>query len=70
MSYDWKGEQWTVPLNLTVSKTTRIGKTPVNFEVEVNYYVDQPDAFGPEWMIALNITPIVPNVINNWIRGK
>ncbi|MGD2019735.1 MAG: hypothetical protein PVJ30_04975 [Thiohalocapsa sp.] len=70
MSYDWKAEQWTVPVNLTVNKTTRIGKTPVNFEVEINYYVDQPDAFGPEWMIALNITPIVPNVINNWIRGK
>jgi hypothetical protein len=59
-----------LPLNLTVSKTTKIGNTPVNFEFEVNYCVRQPDAFGPRWMIALNITPIVPSFINNWIRGK
>jgi len=36
----------------------------------MNYYVDQPSAFGPQWMIGLNITPVVPNFINNWIRGK
>jgi hypothetical protein len=70
MNYDWQAKQWTVPLNLLVSRTIKIGKTPVNFEVEVNYYVDQPDAFGPEWMVALNITPVVPNFINSWIRGK
>ena len=70
MSYDWKGEEWTIPLNLQVSKTVKLGKTPVNFEVELNYYVEQPDAFGPEWMVALNITPVVPNFINSWIRGN
>lgn len=69
MNYDWKSEEWTVPLNLQVSKTTPVGGVPVKFEFEVNYYVDQPDAFGPEWMIGLNITPVVNNFINDWIRG-
>jgi len=47
-----------------------IGKTPVQLELEVNYYIDQPDAFGPKWMVGLNITPVVDNVINEWIHGK
>jgi hypothetical protein len=70
MSYDWRGDEWTVPLNLLVSRTVNVGSTPVNFEFELNYYVDQADAFGPQWMIALNITPVVPNIINRWIRGR
>ena len=69
ISYDWKNEEWTVPLQLLASRTVKIGKTPVNFEIELDYYVKQPDAFGPEAMLALNITPVVPNIINNWIRG-
>ena len=70
MEYDWINDDWTIPLNLTVSKTVSWGKLPVKIELEVNYYVDQPDAFGQEWMVGLNITPVVPNFINNWIRGK
>jgi hypothetical protein len=70
MNYDWKAEEWTVPLNLDVSKTVKWGNTPVKLEVELNYYVEQPDPFGPEWMVGFNVTPVVPNFINNWIRGK
>ncbi len=70
VEYDWESEDWTVPLNLYVKKTVAIGSTPVQFELEVNYYVEQPDEFGPEWMVGFNITPVVPNFINSWIRGK
>jgi hypothetical protein len=68
MSYDWKTSKWTAPLQLIVGKTVKIGDTPVGIDFEMNYYVSQPDAFGPKWMFALNITPVVPNFINNWIR--
>jgi len=70
MNYDWKTEDWTIPLNLGAAKTVMFGTTPVKLELEVNYYVEQPDAFGPEWMVSLNITPVVTNVINKWIRGN
>ncbi len=63
MNYDWKVSQWTVPLNLTVGKTIILGKTPVKLAVEVNYYVERPDAFGPKWMVGLNVTPVVPNFV-------
>ena len=69
MDYDWKANQWTIPLNLTASKTSMIGKMPVKWEIELNYYVEQPDPFGPEWMIGLNITPVVPNIFDKWIKG-
>ena len=70
MNYDWKARQWTVPLNVTVGKTVKFGNTPVKLQVEFNYYVERPDAFGPRWMIGLNVTPVVPNFIENWIKGK
>jgi hypothetical protein len=70
MNYDWESEEWTIPLNLNVSKTVMFGKMPVKLEMEGNYYVEQPDAFGPEWMLGVNITPVVPNIIEQWIKGK
>ena len=70
MNYNWENEDWTIPLNLTVSKTTHFGKTPLKLELEVNYYVEQPDAFGPKWMVGFNVTPVVSNFIEKWIRGN
>ncbi len=69
INYDWNSHDWTVPLNLTFGKTIMFGKTPVKFAADVNYYVAHPDAFGPKWMVGLNITPVVPNVIEKWIKG-
>ncbi|MCL5779109.1 hypothetical protein M1105_19275 [Limibaculum sp. FT325] len=68
MNYDWRSGDWTIPLNFTVSKTTQIGGLPVKLQVELNYYIEQPDAFGPQWMIGFNITPVVPNFVESWLR--
>ncbi len=70
IQYDWIQEQWNVPLNLLIGKTVALGKMPLRVELELDYYVERPDAFAPKWLIGLNITPVVPNFINNWIRGK
>ena len=45
------------------------GNTPVKLAVELNYYVERPDAFGPKWMLGLNITPVVPNFVEAWFKG-
>lgn len=68
MNYDWKQQQWTIPLNLSASKTLRFGSTPVKLELEVNYYVERPDPFAAKWMIGLNVTPVVPNKIQEWFK--
>jgi len=65
LAYDWKGSQWTVPLNLNVAKTVILGTMPVQFEIELNYYVERPDPFGPKWMVGFNVTPVVRNFIED-----
>jgi len=72
MSYDWESEQWTLPLNVNAGKTVFFNGRPWKLSVELNYYVDQPDAFGPEWMLGLNIAPVVRNGMASWfgLGGK
>lgn len=67
-TYNWKSDEWTIPVNLTVSKTVILGKMPWKFEIDTNYYVEQPDAFGPQWMISFNITPVVNNPFQKWFN--
>lgn len=64
IKYDWDAEQWTVPINLMVSKTivTSTGR-PWKLGVEVDYFVEKNDTFGPEWVLTLNVTPVVKNVL-------
>ncbi len=68
MNYDWESEQWTVPLNLGVGRTLILSGRPWKFQVEVDYYVEKPDAFGPDWMISLNIIPVVENKLANLFK--
>jgi len=70
INYDWKTEDWTIPLNLTAGRTIKFGNMPVKLALEVNYYVERPDPFGPQWMIGFSITPVVPNFIERWIKGR
>jgi hypothetical protein len=37
-TYDWKSEQWTVPIEATVSKLTSIGDQKVSFQLGGRYY--------------------------------
>jgi hypothetical protein len=63
MTYNWEAEQWTIPLQMQISKTVKIGKLPVKVALEASYYVERAGSLGQEWMIGLNITPVVPNVL-------
>ena len=68
MTYNWETSDWTIPLNLTVSKTLIFGETPYKLDFTLDYYVDAPDAFGPEWVIGFNIAPVVENVLASWFK--
>lgn len=58
-SYDWKGEQWTVPVNLSYSKVSRIGTQMVSYAGGVRYYAESPDS-GPEWGVRFIFTLLYP----------
>jgi hypothetical protein len=66
MTYDWEGEQWTVPLQINAGKTVVWNGRPWKLSAELNYYVEKADAFGPEWMLSLNVAPVVKNGLAGW----
>jgi hypothetical protein len=58
-TYDWQVNQWTVPINLTVSQLMKFGGQPVQAFVGARYYAEKPDN-GPEWGLRLGLTFLFP----------
>ena len=58
-TYDWEGEQWTVPLNLSVSQLVKLGRSPLQLSVGGRYYVEKPDG-GPDWGLRFVVTFLFP----------
>jgi len=46
-SYNWDTENWSVPLNLGVSKLVRFGRLPVSLQGAIGYWAESPK-LGPE----------------------
>ena len=64
LSYDWNADSdnaLTLPLGFGVSKTTKIGPTPWKFSAQIQYFIKQPDNFGPDCLLKLTFTPVVQN---------
>lgn len=59
-SYDWKGKQWSVPINLTVTQILKIGKQPLSIQAGARYWADSPEN-GPKGSgFRLNLTFLFP----------
>jgi hypothetical protein len=58
-TYNWKTEQWTVPINLTVGQLTRIRKQPIQFTIGGRFYVKGPE-YGPDWGVRFVTTFLFP----------
>ena len=59
-TYDWKGEQWTVPLNAVVAKVTKIGDQLVSIAGGVRYWADGPESAPHGWGFRLAVTLLFP----------
>jgi hypothetical protein len=59
-SYDWLHSQWTVPINASLSKLTRLGKQPVSFGIGARYYADSPSTGPHGWGARLTVTLLFP----------
>ena len=68
MAYDWNTEDFTIPLNLTISKSVAGGSVPIKYALGIDYYVSKADAFGPDWAISFTVTPVVENIFESWFR--
>ncbi len=62
ISYDWaadSGNRLFLPIGAGISKTTRIGNTPLKFSVELQKFVVSPDFFGPDLLLRFSLTPAI-----------
>jgi hypothetical protein len=58
-TYNWKAKQWTIPMNLGVSKIVRLGKQLASIQGGVRYYFERPE-FGPRWGLRSTFTLLFP----------
>jgi hypothetical protein len=63
------GNKSNVPVGMFVGKTVRLGNVPVNIKVGLEYSVVRPDDFGQQAQIRLQITPVIPALIDTPIFG-
>lgn len=59
-TYDWEGEQWSVPINVIVAKVTKVGGQLISVGGGVRYWADSPES-GPEGFgLRLAVTLLFP----------
>ena len=58
-TYNWTAEQWTVPINASVSKLVSLGNQKVSFQFGARYYADAPEG-GPDWGLRFTTTFLFP----------
>jgi len=55
-------QRWTVPLGGGVGRIVRLGKLPLNLQVQGFYNVERPD-IGPEWSLQFSVQVLLPKSI-------
>jgi hypothetical protein len=60
MVYNWQTEQWTVPINLSVSQIIKVGANPVQLTGGVRYWAEGPDAGPDGWGARVAVTYLFP----------
>jgi len=61
---DWEArdsDRWTVPINLLVSKLSKLGLIPASFQLGVGSFVAHPD-IGPSWQIRAAVILLLPEL--------
>ena len=61
-TYNWKADSandWTIPVNVIVSKVTKLGTFPMSLGFGGGYYVESPE-IGPDWKLRAVATWILP----------
>lgn len=59
-SYDWKGDEWAVPVNFAVSQLATIAGRPVQIGGGVRYWADSPQGGPDGWGARLIVTYLFP----------
>ena len=59
-TYDWEAEQWSVPINLTVTQLLKAGEQPLSLQAGARYWAEGPDNAPEGWGFRLSVTLLFP----------
>ena len=59
-SYDWKNEQWRVPVNLLVGQLFKVGPQIMQLAVGARYWAEAPDDGPKGWGYRVQLTFLFP----------
>lgn len=59
-TYDWENEEWSVPINATVSQIIKLDGRPVQLTAGVRYWADSPPGGADGWGGRLAVTYLFP----------
>ena len=62
---DWTArgrDVWTAPIGVSVGKVIKLGILPVQIQLGGQYFAASPVG-GPKWNVQLQITPVIPKLI-------
>jgi len=59
-TYDWETEQWSVPINASISKVTTIGSQKVQFQGGGRYWAESPHGGPDDFGASVKITFLFP----------
>jgi hypothetical protein len=59
-TYDWEGDQWSIPLQAQVAKLLRLGRLPVQVQVAGRYWADTFENGPEDFSLQVQITILLP----------
>jgi hypothetical protein len=59
-SYDWEAEEWSVPINATVTQLFKVGGQIMSLQAGIRYWADAPDTGAEGWGGRLTYTLVFP----------
>jgi len=59
-TYDWKHEQWSVPINFMVNQLFKVGGQPMQLGVGARYWAESPDSGAEGWGLRVVYTLLFP----------
>jgi len=59
-TYDWENEEWSVPVNVSASKLTRVGSQLVSLGGGLRYWLDSPDSGAEGLGFRITVTLLFP----------
>lgn len=58
-TYDWEGDEWTVPINASIRQLALVSGVPVQFSAGPRWYVAGPDG-SADWGVRAGFTVLQP----------